>query len=145
MPKKIKHLSPDGKEVESEFVLPADLEAFDERLSGIDKNIATLRDSVGTSPLKGRSDEDYYCEDCETYTRNPFEHLKKHPEKHGLLKVVEKVVEKEVEVPRKGHKTAAQYMDCPNCSPEMEKELLKRGWKPPKPKGEAQKKLVDLP
>ena len=138
----MKHKDAQGKTVESEFLEASDLKALDERLSKIDSTIASIG---STSPLKGRSDEDYYCEDCETYTRNPFEHLKKHPEKHGLLKVVEKVVEKEVEVPRKGHKTAAQYMDCPNCSPEMKKELLKRGGTPPKPKGESKKGGVDLP
>ena len=136
----------EGKMEKDEGVSRAEFEELQAELRQVRSILSNIRKDVQPRDMEhshkdvrvhGKSGEDYYCEDCETYTRNPFEHLKKNPEKHGLVKVVER----EVKVPRSRHKTAAEYMDCPNCYPAVEKELLKRGWKPPKEKSDV---LPDL-
>ena len=42
--------------------------------------------------------------------------------------------------PKVRHKTAKDYAECPECSPALEKELLKRGWTKPEEKKETVQK-----
>lgn len=51
------------------------------------------------------------------------------------------VIREETSPPKpRRHKTARDYVECPECYPKLEKELLKRGWSKPEEKKEEKEK-----
>lgn len=128
-----------GKEVD--VLVKEDLEGFNKRLDELGRGFGKKLDDVGTvlkkltdslekggrsvelpsKPPTPKTPEEQYCPECETFTKDLYQHFKKNPEKHGLVK----------EVPKK--RTVNEilsehdFFDCPECRKRIDEHLGKKG------------------
>ena len=122
-----------------QFLLDEDLEQFNKRLDHFGSALNKRMDDFGTvltelkdSLKKGagsvevaktspNTSEQEYCPECESYTKDLYEHLKKNPEKHGLVKEVPK--KRSVKEMLSEH----DFLTCPNCRKDVDEHLSKKG------------------
>jgi len=89
--------------------------------------------------------EGNFCPDCGVMVKDVFAHLKKEPEKHGLVKTVEKEVVKEVPKKRQVSEILAEHdlFDCPDCRKVIDEHLSKKGLEITKKKEEGTEGVLD--
>jgi len=101
-----------------------------EDIGEVYSRLTTLEQKSLSRKEEGAEDRSY-CPDCGVAVKDIYAHLKKEPEKHGLVKVVEKEVVKEVPQKKALSDRLAEhdFFDCPECRKVIDDHLSKKGLK----------------
>jgi len=102
-----------------------------EDIGEVYSRLTTLEQTSLSHKEEGGEGKGSYCPDCGVMVKDVFAHLKKEPEKHGLVKTVEKEVVKEVAQKKALSDRLAEhdFFDCPECRKVIDEHLDKKGLK----------------